>query len=159
MSSGGNPEADMQTNIAHMAQVVTGLTRLVTQQTAATAAQATANAQREAAEEERRAQRKQREAAEDERQVQRHLREEVAAQTRGLNDFRRHDPPKFLGDTDPEKADLWIQEIEKIFTVLRAPEGAKLDCAPSLRLGDPEYWWRGTRLILEGNQTSPSPPV
>src|ERR1044072_9464259 len=152
MSSGGNPEADMQTNLAQMAQVVTGLTRLITQETAAPPAQSTANAQREAAEEERRAQRNQREAAEDERQVQRHLREEVAAQTRGLNDFRRHDPPKFLGDTDPEKADLWIQEIEKIFTVLRTPDAAKLDYAAYLLLGDAEYWWRGTRLILEANQ-------
>src|ERR1044072_2543782 len=137
-----------------MAQAVTGLTRLVTQQTAATAAQATANAQREAAEEERQAQRNQRETAENERQAQRHLREEATAQARGLSDFRLHDPPKFLGDTDPEKTDLWIQEVEKIITVLSTPKETKLDYAAYLLLGDAEYWWRGARLILEANHVA-----
>src|ERR1044072_2993064 len=125
----------MHAHFAQMAQAVTGLTRLGTQLTAATAAQATTNAQREAAEEERQAQHNQRETPENERHAQRHLREEVDAQARGLSDFRRQDPPKFLGDTDPEKADLWIQEVEKIFTVLRTPEPTKLDYAAYLLLG------------------------
>ena len=110
----------------------------MTQQTTVNAAQATATANREAAENERHAQCNQR--------------EEAAAQARGLSDFRRHDPPKFHGDTDPEEADLWIQEVEKIFTVLHTPDAAKLDYAVYLLLGDAEYWWRGARLILEANQ-------
>src|ERR1044072_4424786 len=101
------PDANLRADMALMAQALTGLTRLMAQQTTANAAQATANANREA--------------AENERQAQRDQREEAAAQARGLSDFRRHDPPKFYGGTDPEKADMWIQEIEKIFTVLHTP--------------------------------------
>ena len=133
-----DPDAALRAEMAQMAQAVTRLTCLMTQQTTVNAAQATATANREAAENERHAQRNQR--------------EEAAAQARGLSDFRRHDPPKFHGDTDPEEADLWIQEVEKIFTVLHTPDAAKLDYAVYLLLGDAEYWWRGARLILEANQ-------
>ena len=108
--------------MAQMAQAVTKLTRLMTQQTTANAAQAAANAQREA--------------TENERQAQRQQREEEVAQAKGLNDFRRHDPPKFLGDTDPEMAGLWIQKVEKIFVVLHTPEESKLNYAAYLLLGD-----------------------
>ena len=69
-----------------------------------------------------------------------------------MNDFRRHDPPKFLGDTDPEGADLWLQEVEKIFKVLHTPDASKLDYAAYLLLGDAEYWWRGARLMMEASQ-------
>ncbi|XP_057444129.1 uncharacterized protein LOC130736305 [Lotus japonicus] len=48
----------------------------------------------------------------------------------------RQDPPKFTGGTDPDKADLWIQEIEKIFGVLQTAEGAKVGMATYLLLGD-----------------------
>src|ERR1044072_9915409 len=149
-----DPDAGLQADMARMAQAVTGLTRLMMQQTTTNAAHAEANAKREVAENQRQAQRHQRETAENERQAQRHLREEATAQARGLSDFRRQEPPKFLGDTDPEKADLWIQEVEKIFTVLRTPEATKLDYAAYLLLGDAEYWWRGARLILEANHVA-----
>ena len=81
-----DPDAGLQADMARMAQAVTGLTRLMMQQTTTNAAQAEANAQREVAENERQAQRHQRETAENERQAQRHLREEAAAQARGLSD-------------------------------------------------------------------------
>jgi type II secretory pathway pseudopilin PulG len=108
-----------------MAQAMTGMTQFMTQQAQVNAAQAAENCQRHAADEAR--------------QVQRQQREEAAAQTKGLSDFRRHYPPKFLGGTDPEKADLWIQEVEKIFTVLHTPEEVKLDYAAYLLTGSAEY--------------------
>nr|XP_004514502.1 uncharacterized protein LOC101501157 [Cicer arietinum] len=39
-------------------------------------------------------------------------------ESRGLADFCRHYPSKFHGDVDPEKADKWLQEVEKIFEVI-----------------------------------------
>src|ERR1044072_7552518 len=86
------PEEIMQDNIARMAQAMTGMTQFMTRQATINNEQAAANAQRQAAEEAR--------------QMQRQQWEEAAAQTKGLNDFRRHDPPKFLGDTDLEKAEF-----------------------------------------------------
>ena len=47
-------------------------------------------------------------------------------QVRMRTDFNRQDPPKFSGEVEPEKADLWIQEIEKIFEVLQTPAAEKV---------------------------------
>src|ERR1044072_4338359 len=133
-----NPEANLQASMAQMAQAMAGMTQFMTQQAQVNAAQAAENVQRHAVDEAR--------------EVQRQQREEAAAQYKGLSDFRRHDPPRFLGEADPEKEDLWIQGVEKIFTVLHTPDEAKLDYVVYLLLGDAEYWWRGARLILESKQ-------
>ena len=47
-------------------------------------------------------------AAEEARAQHQRQREITLDQNKGLNDFRRQDPPKFSGGTDPDKADLWI---------------------------------------------------
>ncbi|XP_057439895.1 uncharacterized protein LOC130731637, partial [Lotus japonicus] len=92
-----------------------------------------------------------RRAAEEARDQHQRQREATLDQNRGLNDFRRQDPPKFSGGTDPDKAELWIEEIEKIFGVLQTAEGAKVGLATYLLLGDAEYWWRGARGMMEAN--------
>src|ERR1044072_5280156 len=138
----------MQSNIAQMAQAMTGLTQMMAQQANVATAQAAENAQRVAAEAEANAQRL---AAENERRAQQEEREAARVQNRGLADFTRHDPPKFKGGADPEKADLWLQEVEKIFEVLRTPAESKMGYAAYLLLGEAEYWWRGAKLIMEGN--------
>ncbi|XP_058784341.1 uncharacterized protein LOC131659123 [Vicia villosa] len=89
-------------------------------------------------------------AAKNLRDLEKRDREIRAAESRGLTEFRRHDPPKFQGDVTPEKADLWLQEIEKIFEVINCPPGARVLYATYLLLGDAEYWWRSTRLMMEG---------
>lgn len=63
-------------------------------------------------------------------------------------DFRKHDPPKFHGEPNPENADLWVQEIEKIFEVINCHDKAKVSYASYLLLGDAEYWWKGVKQIL-----------
>ncbi|XP_057416666.1 uncharacterized protein LOC130711179 isoform X2 [Lotus japonicus] len=92
-----------------------------------------------------------RRAAEEARDQHQRQREVTLDQNKGLNDFRRQNPPKFSGGTDPDKADLWIQEIKKIFGVLQTAEGAKVGMATYLLLGDAEYWWKDTRGIMEDN--------
>src|ERR1044072_532665 len=142
------PEEVMQSNIAQMAQAMTSLTQMMAQQANVATAQAAENAQRVAAEAEADAQRL---AAEHEARAQQEEREATRAQNRGLAYFTRHDPPKFKGGADPEKADLWLQEVEKIFEVLRTPAESKMGYAAYLLLGEAEYWWRGAKLIMEGN--------
>ncbi|XP_057432441.1 uncharacterized protein LOC130725211 [Lotus japonicus] len=122
-----------------LAQAMAQLAQVVAQQAAATAATNAAQAQREAEEHTRRAQQQARELAQ--------------AQTRGLNDFKRQDPPRFSGESDPEKADIWIQELEKIFGVLQTPDDTKVVLATYMLLGDAEYWWRSARQILEASNT------
>ena len=36
----------------------------------------------------------------------------------GLSEFRRNDPPQFNGVSGPDSADLWVREIEKIFSAM-----------------------------------------
>src|ERR1044072_5083531 len=73
---------------------------------------------------------------------------------KGLVDFRRHDPPKFAGEAEPEKSDLWVQEVEKIFKVLQTPEESKVGFAAYLLIGEAEYWWTGARRIMEANHVA-----
>ena len=138
----------MQKNMARMARGLAALTNLVQNQAATAAAQTEANAQRIAAEAALNAQRA---ATEEARVLQQQQRDLAADQTRGLNDFRRHDPPKFMGGSDPEKADLWLQEVEKIFGVLRTPVESKVGFASYLLLGEAEYWWQGANALLGAN--------
>ncbi|XP_057432033.1 uncharacterized protein LOC130724767 [Lotus japonicus] len=85
------------------------------------------------------------------RHVQREERELAAAQTRGLNDFKRQDPPKFSGSFDSEEADLWLQELEKIFTFLHTTTELRVNYATYMLTGEAEYWWRGARVMMEAD--------
>ena len=123
---------------AQLAQVLAQLTQVMTQQAQANAAQNAARDQREAEENIRRA--------------QRHEREMAQVQARMRTDFNRQDPPKFSGEVEPEKADMWIQETEKIFEVLQTPAAEKVGLATFQLKGDAEYWWRSARQIMTANQ-------
>ena len=123
---------------AQLAQALAQLTRVMTQQATANAAQTAAQAQREAEENVRRA--------------QRHERELAQGQVRMRTDFNRQDPPKFSGEVEPEKADMWIQETEKIFEVLQTPAAEKVGLATFQLKGDAEYWWRSARQLMTANQ-------
>jgi hypothetical protein len=79
-------------------------------------------------------------------------REAREADSRGLTDFRRHNPPQFHGELDPEKADLWLQEVEKILKVMNCPEESNVNYATYLLLGDAEYWWKNAKSMLENAQ-------
>ncbi|XP_057426059.1 uncharacterized protein LOC130719448 [Lotus japonicus] len=66
-------------------------------------------------------------------------------------DFNRHAPPKFQGEAEPEKADLWVQEMEKIFEALHTPDAEKVNLATFMLKGDAEYWWRSARQLMMAN--------
>src|ERR1044072_1929337 len=107
---------------AQLAQALAQLTHVMTQQAQASAAQNAARDQREAEENIRRA--------------HRHEREMAQVQARMQTDFNRQDPPKFSGEVEPEKADIWIQETEKIFEVLQTPAAEKVGLATFQLKGD-----------------------
>ncbi|XP_057452510.1 uncharacterized protein LOC130744338 [Lotus japonicus] len=129
---------------AQLAQAMAQLAQVMTQQAATVAAQATAQLQREAEENTRRAE-------EDARRAQRAERELAQDQIRMRTDFNRHGPPRFQGEVEPEKADLWIREIEKIFETLHTPDAEKVNLAVFMLKGDAEYWWRSAKQLMTAN--------
>ncbi|XP_020239852.1 uncharacterized protein LOC109818739 [Cajanus cajan] len=88
-------------------------------------------------------------AAEAARAVAEAARPVVSQDERDLAEFRGCQPPQFKGDADPDVADQWLSEMEKIFSVLGSSEERKLAYAVYMMGGEAEYWWRGTRQMLE----------
>nr|KYP51943.1 hypothetical protein KK1_026153 [Cajanus cajan]KYP55778.1 hypothetical protein KK1_002003 [Cajanus cajan] len=73
-------------------------------------------------------------------------------ESQGLVEFRRNKPSYFDGGYNPEKAELWIKEIEKIFRVMNCPDNQKVNYAVFMLVGEAEYWWDSTRRLLEGGR-------
>nr|KYP69586.1 hypothetical protein KK1_008783 [Cajanus cajan] len=69
-------------------------------------------------------------------------------ESRDLAEFWKCNPPQFAGDADPEVADRWIRELEKIFTVLGCPLERRLAYVVYMLVGEAEHWWRGTYQML-----------
>jgi hypothetical protein len=118
-------------------QAIHAMATAMTQQSAAANQQAATAAQQAAS-------RAQREALRDQR-------EEAAAIARELRDFHQQNPPKFNGEHNPDKADLWIEEIEKIFEMLHCTDEKKVEYATFLLRKEAESWWRGEKKIMENN--------
>ncbi|XP_020215366.1 uncharacterized protein LOC109799225 [Cajanus cajan] len=54
----------------------------------------------------------------------------------------------FTGDADPEVADRWICELEKIFAVLGCSPEKRLAYAVYMLVEEVEHWWRGAYQML-----------
>jgi len=79
----------------------------------------------------------------------RNQRHEETTESQGLVEFGRSKPPQFSGGYNPEKAELWIREIEKIFQVMNCTEKQKVNYAIFMLIGEAEYRWDNTRKLLE----------
>ncbi|XP_027922885.1 uncharacterized protein LOC114180793 [Vigna unguiculata] len=84
--------------------------------------------------------------------LMRNQRPEGNPESQGLAEFRRNKPPQFSGGYDPEKAELWIKEMEKIFRVMKCANNQKVNYVVFMLIGEAEYWWDGTRRLLEGGR-------
>ena len=67
----------------------------------------------------------------------------------GLDRFQRNNPPTFSGGYNPDGAQTWIREIEKIFRVMACPEEQKVPFGTYTLVEEAEYWWENTRQRLE----------
>lgn len=81
------------------------------------------------------------------RDEKRQQREEALVMARGLEEFQWHNLPRFEGDHDPDKVDLWLQDIDKIFDVFHCNGDTKLEYATFLLTGEAESWWRWAKSI------------
>ena len=84
--------------------------------------------------------------------LMRNQRLEGNPESQGLAEFRRNKPPQFSGGYDPEKVELWIKEMVKIFRVMNCADNQKVNYAVFMLIGEAEYWWDGTRRLLEGGR-------
>jgi len=66
-----------------------------------------------------------------------------------LDRFQRNNPPSFNGGYNPDDAQNWIREIEKIFRVMACLEGQKVAFGTHTLVEEAEYWWENTRQCLE----------
>lgn len=73
----------------------------------------------------------------------------VPVEFQGLTEFRRNNPSKFNGEYDLDKAEVWIQEMEKIFEAMMCPMEQRVTYATFMLVREAEYWWRATRQLLE----------
>lgn len=76
-------------------------------------------------------------------------RNEEVAEFQGLSEFKRNNPSEFVGGYGPEKADLWIQEMEKIFCAMTCTNRQKVTFATYMLVDEAKYWWDSTRRLLE----------
>ncbi|XP_027368272.1 uncharacterized protein LOC113874240 [Abrus precatorius] len=68
---------------------------------------------------------------------------------RGLSEFCKNKPSQFRGVFNPDGAQLWIEELEKIYEAMVCTEEEKVTYAAFMLVGEAEYWWRITRQQLE----------
>ena len=66
-----------------------------------------------------------------------------------LNQFRKANPPSFHGEYDPEVAERWVRQIEKIFGVLECTTEQRVTLATYMLEGEAELWWKSARRLLE----------
>ncbi|KAF3779117.1 hypothetical protein EJ110_NYTH33687 [Nymphaea thermarum] len=74
------------------------------------------------------------------------------ATTVSFHHFMTMQPPVFTGDGSPDKAEEWIEEIERIFEVLEVPGGNKVNFGSYMLKGDAQRWWKSTQEIQFADQ-------
>ncbi|XP_057954122.1 uncharacterized protein LOC131148441 [Malania oleifera] len=66
-----------------------------------------------------------------------------------IDQFTRLKPLSFEGGTDPIKAEMWMQEMEKILAMLNCTKEQKVLFATFKLTGEVERWWHAMKLLEE----------
>ncbi|XP_057719986.1 uncharacterized protein LOC130934429 [Arachis stenosperma] len=66
-----------------------------------------------------------------------------------LATFLKVHPPTFRGTSNPTDADNWIQAMERALQAQQVPEEQWVEFATYQLQGEAQYWWQGTRRILQ----------
>ncbi|KAL3726576.1 hypothetical protein ACJRO7_031474 [Eucalyptus globulus] len=65
-----------------------------------------------------------------------------------VEQFLKLNPPRFTGAGDPEAATLWIQNLEKAFTLLMCTEEEKVILVIYQLQGNASTWWRAAKRVV-----------
>ncbi|KAF7841748.1 uncharacterized protein G2W53_004046 [Senna tora] len=71
----------------------------------------------------------------------------------GWAEFQKEKPPTSRGEFNPTLAEEWIQELEKLFKVLRCSDEQKVKYAIYMLPSEAENWWKGARQLMEARGT------
>uniref|UniRef100_A0A5K0UZJ1 Retrotransposon gag domain-containing protein n=1 Tax=Nymphaea colorata TaxID=210225 RepID=A0A5K0UZJ1_9MAGN len=80
------------------------------------------------------------------------LREKATAVS--YQQFMAMQPPIFSGGGSHDKAKEWIEEVERIFGLLKVPKENKVNYGSYLLNGDAKNWWQSTSEIRFAGQLS-----
>uniref|UniRef100_A0A5K1EJ03 Retrotransposon gag domain-containing protein n=1 Tax=Nymphaea colorata TaxID=210225 RepID=A0A5K1EJ03_9MAGN len=76
------------------------------------------------------------------------------ATTVSYQQFMAMQPPIFSGGGSHDKAKDWIEEVERIFGLLKVPEEDRVNYGSYLLKGDAKNWWQSTSEIRFAGQGS-----
>jgi len=74
---------------------------------------------------------------------------DVNDEVRMLETFLRNHPPTFKGRYDPDGAQTWLKEIERVFRVMQCTEVQKVRFGTQMLAEEADDWWIGLLPILE----------
>src|SRR4051812_114961 len=75
----------------------------------------------------------------------------VIGADRQLNSFQRNNPPLFKGTHDPDGAQKWLKEIERIFRVIDCAENLKVRYGTHMLSEEADDWWVTTKTELDSD--------
>ena len=64
------------------------------------------------------------------------------------DEFQKNNPPTFKGRYDPDGAQTWLREIERIFRGMDYPEAQKVRLGTHMLAEEADDWWISTRQLL-----------
>ncbi|XP_073224802.1 uncharacterized protein [Cicer arietinum] len=68
--------------------------------------------------------------------------------------FHKASPPSFEGHYNPNGAQKWLQEVDKIFRGMACPEGQKVHLGTFMLTEEAEHWWDNARQRLDNGGTA-----
>jgi len=68
---------------------------------------------------------------------------------RMLETFLRNHPPTFKGRYDPDGAQTWLKEVERIFRVMQCSEAQMVRFGKHMLAEEADDWWLSVLLILK----------
>ena len=72
-----------------------------------------------------------------------------------MEQFQKLRPPSFKGESKPELAESWLEEMEKIFNAIQCPEEDKVRLAIFMLQDHAYIWWKATvRTIFEDHEVN-----
>ncbi|XP_039134461.1 uncharacterized protein LOC120271845 [Dioscorea cayenensis subsp. rotundata] len=67
-------------------------------------------------------------------------------------EFKRSGPLLFEGTTNPNEVEVWVEDMEKIFVVMKCNEEEKLRFRVYMLKGPTNHWYRGELRIRQGQE-------
>ena len=69
----------------------------------------------------------------------------IAGQLANFKDFKAVGPPEFKGTNNHIEAQTWVNEMERVFEVVRVADQQKTAFATFMLKGEAGYWWEANK--------------